>query len=65
MTVNVHLLARNTQASQNDYVNNKTYNLGLKADGTANDVAPAGDHYRRHAYEALIRFANPAGRRQQ
>jgi type IV pilus assembly protein PilW len=64
MTVNIHLLARNTQRSPNDYVDNKTYNLGLTAAGAENNVGPFGDNYRRHAYEATVRFANPAGRRQ-
>lgn len=63
MTANIHLLARNTQPSQ-DYTDNKTYNLGRNADGSANDVGPVGDKFRRHAYQTVVRFANPAGRRQ-
>jgi type IV pilus assembly protein PilW len=63
--VKVNLLARNLEASSG-YVNNKSYNLGLKADGTANLFPPSGtygDAYKRHAYNATVRLDNPSGRR--
>ncbi len=62
--VKVNLLARNVDKSAG-WTDNKTYTLGLKADGTAN-VFPAsgtyGDMYKRHAYTAVVRLDNPSGR---
>ena len=58
----IHLLARNTTKSGtgND---NKTYYLGLKADGTtANTAGPFTDGYKRHVYDAYVRLNNVAGR---
>ncbi|MCU6433494.1 PilW family protein [Undibacterium sp. Jales W-56] len=59
----VHVLARNTTQSTG-YSDNKTYTLGLLADGTtANTVTPpTGDHYRRHLYKSVVRLNNTAGR---
>ena len=63
--IKVNVLARNIDRSPG-YTDNKTYTLGLKADGTPN-VFPAtgtyGDMYRRHVYYATVRLENPAGRR--
>ena len=66
VAVKVHLLARNTQPAAPGlvYVNNKTFNLGFKADGTANTFGPFGDAYRRHVYATMVRLYNSAGRRQ-
>jgi type IV pilus assembly protein PilW len=63
MTVKINLLARNTSASAS-YSDSKTYNLGLKADGTANTVGPFSDPYKRHVYQAEVRLTNAAGRRE-
>ena len=63
MSANVHVLARSTSITMG-YTDSKTYTLGLKSDGTDNVVGPFGDSYKRHAYESVIRFTNPAIRRQ-
>ncbi len=63
MAVKVHLLARNTELTA-DYSDNKTYELGLSADGSANSVGPFHDAFKRHAYAATVRLASPAGRRE-
>lgn len=63
-SVKVNLLARNVEQSPG-WADNKSYLLGLKADGSAN-VFPAtgtyGDRYKRHAYNAVVRLDNPSGR---
>jgi type IV pilus assembly protein PilW len=56
--VRVHLLARNI-ASGVGYTDTKTYTLG-----TGNVVGPFNDHFKRHAYTAVVRLMNPAGRRE-
>jgi len=56
VTAKVFILARNIEASPG-YQDTKTYQLGTVA------VAAPNDAYRRHVYSALIRIANPAGRR--
>jgi type IV pilus assembly protein PilW len=56
--VRVHVLARNI-ATGVGYTDSKTYTLG---DG--NVVGPFNDHYKRHAYTAVVRLMNPAGRRE-
>jgi type IV pilus assembly protein PilW len=63
VSVKLNLLARNTDESLG-YTDSKTYTLGLKKDGTANSVGPFNDHRKRHAYEAVVRLNNPAGRRE-
>jgi type IV pilus assembly protein PilW len=63
VSVKLHLLARNTEQSSG-YSDNKTYTLGLNNDGTANSVGPFNDRIKRHAYEAVVRLTNPAGRRE-
>jgi type IV pilus assembly protein PilW len=63
--VKVNLLARNVDKSAG-WSDNKTYTLGLKADGTANLFPVSGtygDMYKRHAYNAAVRLDNPSGRR--
>jgi type IV pilus assembly protein PilW len=63
VAVKLNLLARNTSPSA-DYVDGKTYTLGLNADGTANRITPgASDHYKRHLFQSLVALPNPAGRR--
>ncbi|WP_316157563.1 PilW family protein [Cupriavidus sp. BIC8F] len=59
----VYLLARN-KATSAGYTggNNKTYAMGLNADGTANTAGPFNDTYRRHAYNSVVRLNNTAGR---
>ena len=56
--VRVHILARNLAAGVG-YVDTKTYTLGV-----GGGVGPFGDHYKRHAYTAVVRLMNPAGRRE-
>ena len=64
--VRINLLARNVEPSKG-WADNKTYTLGLKADGTSNvfpaSGTPSGDPYKRHAYNATVRLDNPQGRR--
>lgn len=59
VAVRFNLLARNTDTSVG-YNDTKTYRLGLKADGTANDFTPSGaaTQYRRHVYTELVRVQN-------
>lgn len=56
----IHVLARNTETSAG-YTDTKTYQLGLNADATANNVTPGGG-YRRHAYTEMVRVQNPSQR---
>jgi type IV pilus assembly protein PilW len=58
MAVRVNLLARNLQTGVG-YTDTKTYDLGA-----AGVVGPFNDHYKRHAYTAVMRLMNPAGRRE-
>ncbi len=58
MAVRVNLLARNL-ATGVGYTDSKTYALGA---GIV--VGPFDDHYKRHAYTAVVRLMNPAGRRE-
>jgi type IV pilus assembly protein PilW len=64
MTVKINLLARNTTASAS-YSDSKTYTLGMKADQvTPHTVGPFNNPYKRHVYQAEVRLANAAGRRE-
>ena len=58
VTVQVNIVARNAEISPN-YVDDKTYSLGLKGYTTATN-----DKYRRHAYSSLVRVSNVAMRRE-
>jgi len=58
VTVQVNIVARNTETSP-AYFDDKTYSLGL---APAYTPGP-NDHYRRHAYSALVRLNNIAMRR--
>ncbi|MES2116956.1 MAG: PilW family protein [Pseudomonadota bacterium] len=62
VSAKVHVLARNIEQS-GGYTDSKAYVLGTNADGTRNVVAAAGDHYKRHAFDATVLLANPAGRK--
>jgi type IV pilus assembly protein PilW len=57
-TINVHILARNTEATAG-YSDVKTYQLGL-----AGARGPFNDQFRRHAYTGLIRLTNVSSRRE-
>lgn len=58
----INLLARNTTGTAG-YSTDKTYSMGLKADGTTvNTVGPFSDAYKRHVYASVVRLNNTAGR---
>lgn len=57
----VHLLARNTLAT-NGYQDQRTYTLGLQANGNSNSYGPFNDGYKRHVYTTMARLNNVAGR---
>jgi type IV pilus assembly protein PilW len=58
VAVRVNLLARNIAGSVG-YADTKTYTLGAGI-----DVGPFNDPFKRHAYAAVVRLMNPAGRRE-
>ena len=60
VALRLHLLARNTEASAG-FTDTKTYRMGLKSDGTANDFTPGGA-FRRHAYTEAVRVQNVSQR---
>lgn len=62
VTAQIHVLARSIDPSP-AHVDTKTYYLGRDAAGNALTVGPKNDRYRRNAYSAVVRIANPAGRR--
>ena len=57
-SVKVYLVSRNLEQSPN-WVDSKTYNLGLWG-----DTVPLNDKYKRHAYSALITLPNRSGPRE-
>ena len=61
VAVKMHLLARNLDETV-DYVDEKTYNLGVNADGTSNIIAATKDHCKRHVFQSQVVLRNPAGR---
>ena len=61
----ISLLVRTSAAVGGGYADAKTYQLGLDADGSTHTVGPFNDAYKRHAYRAVVRLNNPAGRREQ
>lgn len=63
MSARVHVLVRNTEISPG-HADNRTYSLGLNADGSTKSVGPFGDAYKRHVFATTTRFANPSWRRQ-
>jgi type IV pilus assembly protein PilW len=58
MTVQINLLARNTELSPG-FNDTRTYNLGP----SAGSVGPFNDARRRNVYSALVRIQNPSGLR--
>ncbi len=58
MQVQVHLLARNNEASIG-HTDTKTYSLGL-----AGSVGPFGDAFKRHVYSGIVRVMNVSQRRE-
>ena len=64
VAVKVHILSRATELSPG-YTDNKTYPFGLQADDTPLVLVPnVNDGFKRHAYSAMVRMNNPAGRRE-
>ena len=64
VTAQISIVARNTERSP-DYVDDKTYILGLKYPvGAPYTPAANVSGYRRHAYSALVRLNNIAMRRE-
>jgi type IV pilus assembly protein PilW len=57
-SVKVYILSRNLEQSPN-WVDNKTYNLGLSG-----DTAPTNDKYKRHVYSAVVSLPNRSGPRE-
>ena len=64
VTAQLHVLARSPEPSPR-YLDTKSYSLGPDGAGNAITVGPKKDGYRRHVYTAMVRIANPAGRRDQ
>jgi type IV pilus assembly protein PilW len=62
VSVRISILARNLEESPG-YTDAKKYVLGRDATGTEIVVQP-NDHYRRHAYSALVRVVNASERRE-
>ncbi|MCG2584054.1 PilW family protein [Massilia sp. TS11] len=62
VAVRMHVLARNLEQSP-EYIDGRSYVLGKLADGSDNTIPAAGDHYKRHVFQALIGLPNPAGRK--
>lgn len=63
VAIRLHVLARNLEQT-GGYTDGKTYQFGLNADGTANDVTPGGA-YKRHAYTEVVRVTNNSQRRER
>ena len=63
MGIRLHVLARNVD-STGGFTDTKTYQLGLKADGSALNVTPGGP-YKRHAYTAVVRATNASQRKEK
>lgn len=62
VAVKLNVLARNTEATYS-FTDGKSFVLGNKADGSANRVPAANDHYKRHAFQAMVNLPNPSGRK--
>ena len=58
VTADLYLLARNTEPTAG-YADNKTYTMGI-----AGTLAAAGDNYKRHLFNAVVRLVNVSGRRE-
>ncbi|MBW6494487.1 MAG: PilW family protein [Burkholderiaceae bacterium] len=59
VTVRLHVLSRTAEASPG-YVDEKKYDMGA-----GGSVGPFNDAFKRHVYTAVVRAANPAGRRER
>lgn len=64
VSVRVHMLGRNSEPTPTGYVNNKSFTLGLNADGSQHTIAAFNDKYKRHVYQASVRLYNASGRSQ-
>lgn len=62
VTVKLNVLARNTEATYG-FTDSKSFVLGNDAGGNPNTVAAAGDHFKRHAFQAMVNLPNPSGRK--
>jgi type IV pilus assembly protein PilW len=62
VAVRLNVLARNTEASVG-YTDTKSFVLGNDASGNPNNVAAAGDHFKRHAFQSMVNLPNPSGRK--
>lgn len=62
VTAQLYVLARSVDASPG-HLDTRTYRIGLNAGGVPIVIGPKNDRYRRNVYSAMIRIANPAGRR--
>ena len=59
VSIRIYIIARNIETT-NSYTDTKAYSLGL-----AGTYTPASaDHYKRHAYNQVIRLVNPSSRRE-
>ena len=63
VTAKLYVLARASDPSPG-YVDTKTYQLGVDANGAPVTAGPFNDSYRRHTYSAALRLMNPSGRRE-
>lgn len=61
--VKLYVLARSTDITPG-YIDTKVYPMGLKADGSSQAFGPFNDQFKRHAFTAVVRINNPAGRRE-
>ncbi|HEU4372413.1 MAG TPA: PilW family protein [Telluria sp.] len=62
VTVKLNVLSRNTEETYG-FTDSKSFVLGNKADGSANTITAAGDHYKRHVFQAMVNLPNPSGRK--
>jgi len=59
----LYVLARAADATPG-YSDTKAYPMGALANNSAQEMGPYGDGYKRHAFTALVRINNAAGRRE-
>ncbi len=62
VSVKLNILARNIEKTPG-YTDSRKYVMGSKSDGSVNEIAAAGDSYKRHVFQSTIVLPNPAGRR--
>lgn len=62
VTAHIYLVSRNLETTPG-YVDAKTYQLGTVTGSVSFTPASSVAGYRRHAYSALVRITNPAGRK--